>query len=182
MPSGVRSRLGVLPYIGIRVHALPIVLGRISSRKPPDHRIVIPEIVVQQPRLAIQPLPREVIRGRHRALSIACGPIGGKELCCLERAIILEDDAHTAQQIPNQVVKCVALLHGYPLSSHTVELGGECGAASDNGLGKAIERHSIGGGGSAPGGSALVLQDAVALVIVEIIDAGSRPTGGRPAR
>jgi hypothetical protein len=66
----------VVSDIGIGVHPTRVILHVVRTHKPPAQRIVIPEVIIEQPRLTIQAFAGIGERGRRAAPLIIDGAIG----------------------------------------------------------------------------------------------------------
>jgi len=88
------------------------------------HRIIPASAVVQQPALAIQPLPGVVVRDGHRAPGVVHRTIRLVEFYCGGCARAGDGHHHVAQQIAYQVGERAVDLFGQALAVDAVVLGG----------------------------------------------------------
>ncbi len=136
--------LRVLPHIPIAIHAPGIGLGRIGPHKLPHHRVIVPEPVIEQPRLTIQALPRVVVGGGYRALAVTHRAIGRVELHRLHATSTGQHQARPAQAVVEQVVQRGTRAHPYSLAAHVVVLRRGRGAVVQDDLQGTVEGDGIG--------------------------------------
>ncbi len=79
MSSRITHRLRVSSDVGIRIKPFKVTLRGIRREEHSRHRIVIPRVIIIQPRY-IPILPSIALRCPHRPLTIALVPIGTIEL------------------------------------------------------------------------------------------------------
>jgi hypothetical protein len=161
---------------------LRVVLHRISPHETPTHRIIIPEVVVQQARYTIQSLAGEGVAGGHRAPTVLAGPIRQVQLHRLDAAVTTHRNRRAAQQVAHQIDERIAvLLGGETLPAQAVVGDAVRMTPTDARLGVAIEGDGVRHRRHAIDRLAAGLQDPVAGGVVHEGVAARLATGSRPA-
>ncbi len=177
MPAGIIPGLWIVPYIRIGVHAVRVVLHVVRAHKPPAERIIIPEVVVEQPGLTIEPFASVVERGGHAAPGIVNGTVGTVMLQSDDLAGIVEGHAGAAQGIAEQIIQRRPTdAHGDAGPVGAVVLRGGRRAAGKHRFRVAIKIDGIGRAARV----GRVGQHAVALQVVEVVRAAYRARGRAP--
>jgi len=177
--AGVVARFGIIADVGVGVHALRVVLYVVRTHVLPRERVVVAEIVVQQARLAVEPLARVTVGGGHRSPAIVYGAIGTVVLQRDDLPAVVERHAVTAQRVAHQVVqRGTAHAHCHARTVGVIILRRRHNGASNDRLGVAIKVDGVRRAARAGG----MRQHAVALVVVEVLRAAHFARRRRPTR
>jgi len=105
MSVRVVARLGIVSYISIRIHTTSTGLYVIRTNKTTYQGVIVAEVIIKQPRLAIQTFAGIVERGGHAAPLVVNGAVGAVVLQADDLSGIVKGHAVAAQRITEQGIE-----------------------------------------------------------------------------